>query len=214
MFTNRIEPQFILKDNIKAIVFVGCLIPLLLIAWDTVNHQLGSKPIETIMQRTGDWTLRFLLITLAITPVKKLYGWSRPIRYRRMLGLFVFFYACMHLSIYVALDQTFHLYELVKDIVKRPFIMLGFVAFLLSIPLAITSTNKMKKRLGKRWKTLHQLIYLVGLLGVLHYMWLAKKDITQALLYASIFLVLMAVRVWHRDMAVKRLRVNVTKLNS
>lgn len=197
------EQHILVKTKYKKFIIVACLFPFLLIGWDAYNHQLGIKPIETVLQRTGDWTLRFLLLTLAVTPVRRYFGWSSAIRYRRMLGLFVFFYACLHLSTYLILDQVFHLSEIVKDIVKRPYITLGFVAFLLSITLAATSTSKMKKRLGKRWKSLHQLIYLFGLLGVMHYLWLVKKELMQPLLYAAIFLVLMAVRVWDYRLPIK-----------
>jgi sulfoxide reductase heme-binding subunit YedZ len=196
-----------MKYTDKNIIIAISLIPLSVIVWDALNGQLGSKPIEAISQRTGNWSLLFLLMTLSITPLKKLFAWSHLVRYRKLLGLTAFFYASLHISTYLVLDHAFNLSEILSDIAKRPYIALGLLAFLLTIPLAITSTSAMKKRLGKQWKTLHQLIYPVGLLGIVHYLWLVKKDFTQPLLYASLFLFLMAVRVWDRQMSTGKIKV-------
>ena len=193
-----------MRDNFKIIVSVFCSIPLLLIGWDALFGQLGNKPIEAVSQRTGNWSILFLLVTLSITPLKKLFGWSVLVNYRKILGLMAFFYANLHLATYLVLDHAFNLSEILNDIVKRPYIAFGLLAYLLILPLAITSTRNMKKRLGKRWKTLHQLIYPVGLLGIVHYLWLVKKDFTQPLLYGSIFLVLMAIRTWYWQNSTRR----------
>lgn len=186
-----------MKDINKIIIGVICLIPLSMIAWDAFNGQLGNKPIEAISQRTGNWSLLFLLFTLSITPLKKVFNLSSLVQYRKTLGLYTFFYALLHVLTYVVLDHSLNISEILNDVVKRPYVTLGLVAFLFLVPLAITSTKAMKKRLGKRWKSLHQLIYLVGLLGLFHYLWLVKDDLLQPLLYTSIFFVLMAVRAWH-----------------
>lgn len=182
----------------KPLVFLLCLIPLGLGVWDGVTGQLGANPIEAITHRTGDWTLRFVLISLAITPLRKILHKPALVRYRRMLGLFAFFYVCLHFLTYLVLDQFFDFHAIGKDILKRPYITIGFSAFLLLIPLAITSTNAMQRRLGKRWKQLHQLVYIAGLLGVLHYAWLVKVAYYRPLMYALIFIFLMSVRVWYQ----------------
>jgi sulfoxide reductase heme-binding subunit YedZ len=161
--------------------------------------QLGANPIEAIVRTSGDWTLRFLLITLAVTPVRQLTGWQGVMRLRRMLGLYVFFYAFCHMLSYVVLDQFFAWDEIFKDIVKRPFITAGFTAFVLLIPLAVTSTNKMVKRLGgRRWKQLHKLVYPIAGLGVLHYLWMVKADIQNPVIYAAILVLLLGYRAWRQ----------------
>ena len=170
---------------------------LLRLFWFAYSNQLGANPIEFITRSLGTWTLVFLLITLSITPLCKLSGWAWLIRLRRMIGLFAFFYALLHFITYIWLDQFFDLGDIYKDVIKRPFITLGFTAFVLLIPLAITSTNAMMKKLGgKRWQMLHRLIYLVAIFSVLHYWWLVKKDITQPLIYATVLTVLLAYRLW------------------
>lgn len=182
----------------KPILFLLCLIPLALGVWDGVHGQLGANPIEQITHRTGDWTLRFLLISLAVTPLRKILHKPALVRYRRMLGLYAFFYAGLHFLTYLVLDQFFDFHEIGKDILKRPYITIGFSGFILLIPLAITSTNTMQRRLGKQWKQLHQLVYVTGLLGVLHYAWLVKADYSQPLMYALIYIFLLSVRVWYQ----------------
>ena len=157
---------------------------------------LGANPAEFITRSTGDWTLRFLLITLAVTPLRRLSGWNRLLRFRRMLGLFAFFYGVVHLSSYVAFDHVFDVGEILKDIVKRPFITVGFTALLLMTPLAVTSTNAMVRRLGaRRWLALHRLIYVIAPLGVLHFWWMVKRDVTEPAIYAAILVLLLGYRV-------------------
>lgn len=181
---------------IKGALFFACLIPLIRLIWFGINNQLGTNPIEFITHSTGTWTLNFLLITLCITPLRQLSGWSWLIKLRRMVGLYVFFYACLHFITYIWLDQFFDVAAIVKDVIKRPFITVGFAAFILLIPLAITSTNAMLKKLGgKHWQSLHRLIYLIAILGVLHFWWLVKKDITEPLIYAVILASLLGYRV-------------------
>jgi sulfoxide reductase heme-binding subunit YedZ len=183
---------------IKAAVFVLCLIPLALLCWRGLHHQLGANPIEYITRSTGWWTLSFLLTTLAVTPLRRLAGWNWLLRLRRMLGLFAFFYACLHFTTYIWLDQFFDLASIGKDVVKRPFITVGFSAFVLLLPLAATSTNAMVKRLGaRRWQLLHRLVYAIGICGVVHFWWLVKKDIREPLVFAVLLATLLGVRlVW------------------
>jgi sulfoxide reductase heme-binding subunit YedZ len=183
----------------KVVVFLVCLLPLGLLAWKAVQGVLGANPIEVITHATGDWTLRFLLITLAVTPVRQVTRQYWLIRYRRMFGLFAFFYGFLHLTTYVWLDQFFDVHSMIKDIAKRPFITIGFTAFCLMIPLAVTSTRKMIQRLGgRRWQWLHRLIYLAATAGVIHFLWLVKKDKTRPLEYGLILGLLLTYRlaVW------------------
>jgi sulfoxide reductase heme-binding subunit YedZ len=155
----------------------------------------GANPIEFITHATGDWTIRFLVITLAITPLRKILRLPQLIRFRRMLGLFAFFYACLHFSTWIGLDKFFDWSEMWKDVLKRRFITVGFTAFVLMIPLAITSTAGMIRRLGgKRWQLLHRAIYASAILGVIHYYWLVKSDVRKPLLYASLVGILLAWR--------------------
>ncbi len=179
----------------KVLVFVLCLSPALLLVWKGFNGGLGANPIEFITHATGDWTLRFLAITLAVTPLRKLLRLPELVRFRRMLGLFAFFYVCLHLMTYLWLDKFFSWSEIVKDVVKRPFVTAGFTAFVLLVPLAVTSTAGWIRRLGgKRWQLLHRLIYVSAVAGVIHYYWLVKSDITLPVFYAAIFFLLLAYR--------------------
>ena len=156
---------------------------------------LGANPAEFITRATGDWALRFLMITLAITPLRRISGWNALLRFRRMLGLFCFFYVLVHVSSYVSFDQVFDVGDIVKDIGKRPFITVGFASLVLLTPLAATSTNAMIRRLGaRRWQTLHRLVYLIGPLAVLHFWWMVKRDVTQPAIYALILAVLLGYR--------------------
>ena len=185
----------------KPVVFLACLIPLGLLGWKAYSGGLGANPIEVITHATGDWTLRFLLITLAITPVRKLTAWLWLIRYRRMFGLFAFFYGVLHFLTYIWLDKFFDLHEMLHDVAKRRFITVGFAGFVLLIPLAITSTTGWIRRLGgKRWQALHRLIYLSAIAGVVHYWWLVKADVHLPLEYGLILAVLLGYRivVWAR----------------
>jgi sulfoxide reductase heme-binding subunit YedZ len=180
----------------KALVFLAALIPFGKLLWLGFNDGLGANPIEKITHTTGWWTLTFLMATLTATPLRALSGWGWPLRFRRMLGLYAFFYACLHFSTYLVLDQFFDWPAIVKDIAKRPYITVGFPAFVLLIPLAVTSTNKMVQRLGaKRWKQLHRLVYLIAPAGVVHFWWLVKKDVTEPLQFAVVAAVLLGFRV-------------------
>lgn len=183
----------------KPLVFAACLVPFAWLLWRGFTGQLGANPIETLERYTGDWTLRFLLIALAVTPLRQLTGWNRVVRFRRMLGLYAFFYACLHFLSYFAIDQFFDLQAIVDDIAKRPYITVGFASFVLLIPLAVTSTNRMMRRLGgKRWQALHRTVYAVGVGGVLHYLWLVKADYREPLLYAAILALLLGYRLVKR----------------
>jgi len=180
----------------KPAVFTLCLLPLLALAYAGFTNGLGANPIEKLIRDLGEWALRFLLIALAVTPLRQFTGWTKLAQLRRMLGLFAFFYVFLHLSLYLALDLSGSLTELWKDILKRPFITVGMAAFIILLPLAITSTDKMIKRLGgPRWRKLHKLVYAAGILGVLHFYWLAKADKTEPLIYAAILAVLLGYRV-------------------
>lgn len=184
--------------SLKPLVFLLCLLPLIALIYSGFRDQLGANPVEAISQSTGSWTLRLLLLTLTVTPLRRISGWSGIVRIRRMLGLFTFFYACLHFLTYLIFDQSFDLQEIIKDVSKHPYVTVGFTAFLLLIPLAITSTNNMIRRLGRRWRQLHQCVYIIATLGVLHYLWLVKKDLRTPLIYATLLLVLLIYRAWHR----------------
>ncbi len=189
-------------SRLKIIVFLLGWFPLLRLAILGIVGKLGANPVEFITHSTGTWTLVGLMLTLTITPLRQLTGYAGLIRIRRMLGLFTFFYASLHFVTYIWLDQFFDLQAIVKDVYKRPFITVGFMAYLLLIPLALTSSNAMIRRLGaKRWQRLHRLVYLIAILGVVHYWWLVKKDIRQPLLYAGILAVLLGWRAVRRQRA-------------
>jgi len=179
--------QDLLKSKFaKPLVFILCLLPMASIVWRIFFGDLGSDPVETITFATGDWTLRFLLITLAVTPFRQWFGLSALVRFRRMLGLYVFFYACCHFLVWFIIDHALSFGEMVEDIIERPYITFGFSALMLLIPLAITSNNAMVRKLGRRWKKLHQLVYAIIILGVLHYLWLTKADFLEPGIYAVI----------------------------
>lgn len=191
--------------GIKAALFAACLLPLAFLVYGIVTDSLGANPIEALTRGLGDWTLRFLLLTLVVTPLRRLTGRPWLIQLRRMLGLYAFFYAVLHMTSYVWLDQFFDWGEIAKDVVKRPFITAGFTAFLLLVPLAATSTNAMVRRLGgKRWRSLHRAVYVIAILGVLHYWWLVKKDITQPAIYAILLAVLLGMRIFWRLQETRR----------
>ena len=180
----------------KVAVFLLCLGPIASLGWSALHNDLTANPIEFITHATGDWTLRFLIITLAITPLRKIFRQPQLIRFRRMLGLFAFFYACLHFTTYIWLDKFFDLAEMWKDVQKRRFITVGFTAFLLLIPLAITSTAGWIRRLGgRRWQLLHRAIYVSAVAGVIHYYWLVKSDVRKPLQYAAMVAVLLAWRI-------------------
>ena len=199
------------QPMLKVVVFGACLLPLAVLVGQALSHNLGANPIDEITDQTGIWTLRLLLITLAVTPVRRLTGLNRLIQLRRMLGLFAFFYGGLHFLTYIWLDQFFVIEDIVADVMDRPFITVGFASFVLLIPLAVTSTTAMIRRLGGQWwQRLHRLGYAIAIGGVVHYLWLVKADIQQPLLYGGILGVLLAYRLW--DMYGRRLLVGGTPL--
>lgn len=180
---------------LKVVVFLLCLMPLGLLVWKGYQQDLGANPVDVITRSTGKWTLVFLLITLSVTPVRKLMTLPWLIRFRRMLGLFAFFYGTLHLTTYVWLDKFFDVQEMLHDIVKRRFITVGMTAFALMLPLALTSTSGWIRRLGgKRWQMLHRLIYFSAAAGVIHFVWLVKADKRRPFMYGAVLLVLLAYR--------------------
>jgi len=185
-----VKPQYL-----KPFVFLACLLPLARLVWKAYNSALGANPIQVITWSTGTWTLVFLLITLAITPLRKLMKLYWLIQFRRMFGLFAFFYVCLHFTTYIWLDQFFDWHSIVKDVYKRPFITVGFTAFLLMIPLALTSTQRSIRWLGKRWQPLHRLIYSIAILAVIHYLWLVKADKRKPLIYGAVLALLLLYRI-------------------
>jgi sulfoxide reductase heme-binding subunit YedZ len=196
----------------KPIVFLACLAPLARLAWRGLHAGLGANPIEFITHSTGDWTLTFLLVTLSITPLRKLTRQYWLISFRRMFGLFAFFYGSLHLMTYVWLDKFFDVHEMLHDIAKRRFITAGMTAFALMIPLALTSTKWSIRKLGKRWQMLHRLIYFSASAGVIHYIWLVKADLKKPLEYASVLGMLLLYRtvMWvrSRGVAVRRTKLS------
>ncbi len=187
----------------KPLVFLLCLVPFGVLIARGVSGALGPNPVEAITHFTGDWTLRLLLVTLAVTPLRRLTGQAWLVRFRRMLGLFTFFYAVLHVTTYLWLDRYFELGTIAEDVLKRPYITVGFAAFVLMVPLAITSTQGWIRRLGRRWKTLHRAVYAIGLLGVLHYLWLVKADLMEPAIYGVILVVLLGLRVPWVDLSMR-----------
>ncbi|MGH8866141.1 MAG: sulfite oxidase heme-binding subunit YedZ [Burkholderiales bacterium] len=180
---------------LKPVVFGVCLLPLAMLVWRAATVGLGADPIEEVTEATGRWTLNLLLITLAVTPLRRLSGWQWMGRLRRMLGLFAFFHAVLHFTIFLVFEHFFDWDEILRDIVKRPYVTVGFTAFVLLIPLALTSTNGMLRRLGgARWRRMRWLVYLIGVLGVLHFIWLVKADLRDPILYAVVLSLLLALR--------------------
>lgn len=188
---------------VKPLVFLASLGPVSYLVWGAVAGTLGANPIDFITDETGTWTLRFLVLTLLVTPVRRLTGWNPVVRFRRMLGLFAFFYGSLHFLTWFVLDQFFDVQAMLHDIAKRPFITVGFAAFVLMIPLAITSTAGWIRRLGgKRWSALHRLVYVSAIAGVVHYYWLVKADVARPVRYGIIVAVLLLARVawqWGRS---------------
>jgi sulfoxide reductase heme-binding subunit YedZ len=209
-------PKFSRWWIIKPAIFIACLLPTIWavravwLTYQGIDAGLSANPIKDVTEVTGLWTLRFLMITLAITPLRRITGWNSLIRLRRMLGLLTFFQAFVHWMTYVGLDQEFALGEIAKDIIKRPFITSGMAGFTMMIPLAVTSTKKWISRLGgKRWQMLHRLIYLSGAAGVIHYYFFVKSDIEDPLAYGVLLLVLLAFRGWHALRGRKSVMINV-----
>ena len=197
----------------KAVAHLAAAAPALWLGWRIANDLFGADPVAEITHFTGDWALRFLLLSLAMTPLRRLSGRAEPIRFRRMLGLWAFFYATLHLATYVVLDLGGYWAQIVEDTVKRPFITVGFLAWLLLLPLVVTSTRGMMRRLGRRWGQLHKLVYLIGVLAVLHFWWLVKADVREPLVYAAILAVLFLLR-WPRRKAPSRSRTARTRVQS
>jgi methionine sulfoxide reductase heme-binding subunit len=176
----------------KVAVFLLCLLPFADLLWRFINGNLGINPVETLQHGTGDWTIRFIIFTLCITPFRKLFNLPDLIRFRRMLGLFAFFYVCLHFLTYLGPDQSFDLAGMWKDVAKRPFITVGFAGFVSLIPLAITSTAGWIRRIGgKRWQMLHRLIYFAAVCGVVHYYWLVKSDVRKPVFYGALVAILL-----------------------
>lgn len=199
---SRRDPKTPIR-TLKIIIFLLALVPLgRLVGW-TMMDMLGANPIEKVLRQTGYWTLTFLTLTMAVTPIRQLTGIVWIGQFRRMLGLFAFFYSLLHLGTYLVLDQFFDWASILKDIVKRPYITIGFAALVLMIPLAVTSTDGMLRALGgERWRKLHRLIYVITFGGIIHFWWLVKKDVTEPLTFAMIYLVSMIVRtvIKHRNL--------------
>lgn len=183
---------------IRAVAFSSCLLPLVRLVWLGATDGLTANPIEFITRSTGTWTLVLLIVTLSVTPVRRTLNLPWLHRLRRMFGLYAFFYGCLHLVTYLWLDQFFDAASIARDIAKRPFITMGFSAFVLMVPLALTSSNAMVRRLGAvRWQRLHRLAYAVPVAGVIHYWWLVKRDGTQPAIYAGVLALLLGLRVWY-----------------
>ncbi len=179
----------------RLLVFVLCLLPAARLSYAAATGgDLGINPIETLTHETGQWALRFLLASLAITPLRRLTGWNRVIVFRRMLGLFAFFYAILHLSVWVVFDHYFTLSTMIEDIAKRPFITMGTIALLLMVPLALTSTKWAIRRMGRRWQALHRLVYVSAAAAVVHFIWKEKVIINETLLYAAVLALLLGMR--------------------
>ena len=192
----------------KPLVFVACLIPAASIVGDTlgITGTLGANPIEEIQDHFGNWGLRFILITLVVTPLRQISGWNWLVRFRRMLGLFAFFYILMHFLTWLFLDQELLLSAIGEDIFERPFITIGFTAFLILTAMAATSTTAIRRRMGKRWQQLHYGVYLAGILGVWHYWWQVKLDASDPAIYALLLAALLGYRLWFRKRKVAALQ--------
>lgn len=202
--SQRFRPGYL--PYAKALVFCLALLPFGWLVFGLFAGRLGANPVETMTHETGDWSLRLLLLTLAITPLRRLTGWQWLQRFRRMLGLFTFFYVVLHFSVYLVFDHFFDPRAILEDIIERPYITVGFAAFMLLIPLAITSTQGMMRRLGRNWQRLHRLVYPIAILAVLHFLWLVKADLREPLIYAAILALLLGYRLGHHYRRRLRLR--------
>ena len=190
----------IIRLYLKPIVFLICLLPIILVLTDLfeISGTLGANPIENIQDRFGIWGLRFLVILLLISPLKKISGIIWLIQFRRMIGLFAFFYVLMHFLVWLLLEQSLLMPAIIEDVTKRPFITIGFIALLILLILASTSTSKIRRSMGKKWDKLHQSVYLASILGVWHFWWQVKKDITEPLIYGVIIFILLTYRLWNK----------------
>jgi sulfoxide reductase heme-binding subunit YedZ len=184
--------------GLKALAHALALLPLAGLVQGVIDDSLGADPVAALTHATGEWALRLLLLGLALTPLRRLTGQAWPIRFRRLVGLYAFFYACLHLAVFLVLDLQGFWTQVFEDIVKRPYITVGFAAWLLLVPLAFTSTRGWMRRLGKRWAQLHRLVYAIGVLAVLRFLWLVKSDLREPLVYAAILAVLLGARLWWR----------------
>ena len=197
---------------VKVAIWLLALIPLARLIWLGVHEDLGANPVEFVERSTGLWALIILLLTLSLTPVRLITGQVWAIQLRRLTGLFMFFYACLHITTYVWLDFGFVWADIVKDIAKHPRILVGFAAFILVIPLAATSNRYMIKRLKTNWKKLHQAVYLIAILAVVHFWWLVKKDITEPLYYATALAILLGIRIYFKQQASNKIAIKVNSL--
>ena len=188
---------------IKSAIFLLCLVPLVRLVWLGVNDGLGANPVEFVERSTGFWALFILLATLSLTPVRLLWGVSWQLQLRRMVGLMMFFYACLHITAYLWLDYGFDWADIIKDILKHPYVLVGAAAYLLTVPLAVTSNQYMMQVLRQHWKQLHMSVYLIATLGVVHFLWLVKKDIREPLFYALVLAVLLGIRLFYKLRQVK-----------
>jgi len=204
-----VNKKLLLNPGAKPVLFVVCLLPFTWLLYGAISNQLGANPAESLIRATGDWTLRFLCIVLAVTPLRVMTGTPQLVRFRRMLGLFMYFYAFSHLLSYSWFDMGFDVPDIAKDIAKRPFILVGFSAIVLLTPLALTSFNRAIKFMGaKRWKTLHKLVYAIAFLGILHFFWMraGKNNFAEVFVYAGILAVLLG---WRVVQALKQKRLTV-----
>lgn len=188
----QLSPVSVMR--LKVATFIACLVPFVHVSWGVLTGSAGADPVEALTHSTGLWALRLLLLTLALSPLRKLTGWSWVLRLRRILALYSFFYAMLHTLVYLAFEQSFDWISIASDILKRPWLTAGFFSFVLMIPLAATSTNGMMRRLGRNWQRLHRLIYPIAVGAVLHYFWLVKKDITAPSIYAVVLAILFCAR--------------------
>ena len=197
---------------VKVAIWLLALIPLARLIWLGVHEDLGANPVEFVERSTGLWALIILLVTLSLTPVRLITGQVWAIQLRRLTGLFMFFYACLHITTYIWLDFGFVWADIVKDVAKHPRILVGFAAFILVIPLAATSNRYMIKRLKTNWKKLHQAVYLIAILAVVHFWWLVKKDITEPLYYATALAILLGIRIYFKQQASNKIAIKVNSL--
>ncbi len=188
---------------VKVVIWISALLPIARLFWLGLNDDLGANPIEFVEHSTGTWALVFLLISLSMTPIRLITGLVWPIQLRRLLGLWMFFYACLHITAYVWLDFAFMWDEIFKDVAKHPRILVGFAAFVLAVPLAATSNSWMIKKLKTNWKKLHKLVYLIAILAVVHFWMLVKKDITEPFFYAVVLVILLAIRLYYKYLITK-----------
>ena len=196
----------------KLLVFLACLLPAGVLVSSGVTGTLGANPVEAVTHTTGDWTLRFLLLTLAVTPFRWVTGWNVVVRYRPMLGLFAFFYASLHFLTYTVFDHVFALDSILEDVTTRRYVTAGFLGFVLLIPLALTSTQAMIRRLGgRRWRALHRLVYVSAIAGVVHYLWLVKIDVRPPLAYAAILSLLLVARLWRHRANVEAAETTISR---